>query len=142
MSPDIHARLRDRRMKLATTLELFAYWNRARAGKLAPDRADIDPGAIRRALGDTFILAFERPNGHRFRLAGTRVCALFGQELKGQSFLTLWGQRPSSSACSIRTLWKKASPAGKRRNAPDPTNRHQLRQISAATHACCERKRG
>jgi hypothetical protein len=79
-------------MKLATTLELFAYWNRARDGKLAPDRADIDPGAIRRALGDTFILAYERVNGHRFRLAGTRVCALFGHELKGEAFLTLWGQ--------------------------------------------------
>lgn len=79
-------------MKLATTRELFAYWDRCRGERLAPERADIDPAAIRRVLGDTFILAFERAAGHRFRLAGTRVCALFARELKGQPFLTLWGQ--------------------------------------------------
>jgi hypothetical protein len=28
----------------------------------------------------------------RFRLAGTRVCALFGHELKGESFIGLWDE--------------------------------------------------
>ena len=28
--------------------------------------------------------------GHPFRIAGTRVCALFGRELKNERFLNLW----------------------------------------------------
>lgn len=84
-------------MKLQTTRELFVYWESCRGKRPAPDRADIDPGAIRRALGDTFILAFERSAGHPFRLAGTKICALFGRELKGHAFLTLWGQASGQS---------------------------------------------
>jgi hypothetical protein len=29
-------------------------------------------------------------SNHLFRLAGTRLCALFGRELKGESFVGLW----------------------------------------------------
>jgi hypothetical protein len=36
------------------------------------------------------MLEFDRLHGHPFRLAGTRVCALFGHELKNQRFLDLW----------------------------------------------------
>jgi hypothetical protein len=77
-------------MKHASSRELFAYWTARRGARPAPDRSEIEPAAIRRALGDVFILAFDRPGGHPFRLAGTRVCALFGRELRGQSFLDLW----------------------------------------------------
>ena len=38
---------------------------------------------------------------HLFRLAGTRLCALFGRELKGESFVKLW-QRSGQTA--IREL--------------------------------------
>ena len=36
------------------------------------------------------------PN-HPFRIAGTRLCALFGRELKGESFIKLW-QRSGQTA--------------------------------------------
>jgi hypothetical protein len=77
-------------MKHASSRELFAYWTARRGTRPAPERSEIEPAAIRRALGDVFILAFDRDAGHPFRLAGTRVCALFGRELRGQSFLELW----------------------------------------------------
>ena len=77
-------------MKHASSRELFAYWTARRGSRPAPERSEIEPAAIRRALGDVFILAFDRAAGHPFRLAGTRVCALFGRELRGQSFLGLW----------------------------------------------------
>lgn len=69
---------------------LFDYWNKQRGRRAAPDRADIEPGAIRRALADTFILSFDERAGHPFRIAGTRVCAAFGRELKNEAFLDLW----------------------------------------------------
>jgi hypothetical protein len=77
-------------MKHASSRELFGYWTARRGTRPAPERSEIEPAAIRRALGDVFILAVDRCAGHPFRLAGTRVCALFGRELRGQSFLELW----------------------------------------------------
>ncbi len=77
-------------MKHAASRELYAYWQERRGKRAAPERAEIEPGAIRHVLSDAFILALDSGAGHPFRLAGTRVCALFGRELKGASFIGLW----------------------------------------------------
>ncbi len=77
-------------MKHAASQELYAYWEERRGKRSAPERADIEPGANRQVLSDAFILALDSGAGHPFRLAGTRVCALFGRELKGESFIGLW----------------------------------------------------
>jgi hypothetical protein len=77
-------------MKHSSTRELFGYWNARRGSRVAPDRADIEPSAIRRSLADTFVLARHRPAEYRFRIAGTRVCAALGRELKGDDFVPLW----------------------------------------------------
>ncbi len=79
-------------MKHASTRALFDYWNERRGTRLAPDRADIHPAAIRHALGDTFMLAADFVDHLRFRLAGTRVCALFCREIKGEEFHSLWSE--------------------------------------------------
>lgn len=77
-------------MKHAASRELYAYWDERRGTRAAPERSDIEPGAIRQALSDAFFLALDSGAGYPFRLAGTRVCALFGRELKDQSFIGLW----------------------------------------------------
>jgi hypothetical protein len=79
-------------MKHASTRALFDYWNEKRGNRPAPERGDIDPAAIRHALGDTFMLATDFVDQLRFRLAGTRVCALFCREIKGEFFDTLWSE--------------------------------------------------
>ncbi len=79
-------------MKHASTREVFDYWNERRGKRIAPQRGDIEPGAIRHVLADTFILAHDPPGGHRFRLAGTRLCALCCRELKGEAFIDLWAE--------------------------------------------------
>ena len=79
-------------MKHPSTRAVFAYWQERRGTRAAPERADIDPGAIRGALGDTFMLAADFADELRLRLAGTRVCALFTRELKGEVFVTLWSE--------------------------------------------------
>jgi hypothetical protein len=45
---------------------------------------------LRELLGDIFVLAYE-DGGFPFRVAGTRVCALFGRDMKNQSFSALFG---------------------------------------------------
>ena len=71
-------------MKHAASRELYAYWQEKRGARPAPERTDIEPGAIRAVLADAFILALDRGAGHPIRLAGTRMCALFGREIKGE----------------------------------------------------------
>ena len=77
-------------MKLAVTMELHAYWNRLRGARSAPERNDVDPGAIRGVLADTFVLDFDEKRGFPFRIAGSRANALFLKEQRGLSFLELW----------------------------------------------------
>jgi hypothetical protein len=77
-------------MKHSSTRQLFTYWEKQRGKRSAPERNDIDPAEIRHALGDIFILAADFVDDQRFRLAGTRICALFGRELKGESFHAIW----------------------------------------------------
>lgn len=77
-------------MKHAASRELYAYWEERRGTRPAPERSEIEPGAIRGVLSDAFILALDRNAGNPVRLAGTRVCALFDREIKGESFADLW----------------------------------------------------
>jgi hypothetical protein len=79
-------------MKHPTSRLLHAYWDRLRGERAAPERAEIEPGAIRNLLADSLILELDMPGrAAHLRLAGTRVCALFGRELKGESMAGLWG---------------------------------------------------
>lgn len=76
-------------MKTTSTTLIFQYWDQLRGSRAAPERGEIEPGAVRQALLDTFILE-NSASGLTFRLAGTRLCALFGGELKERPFSSLW----------------------------------------------------
>lgn len=80
-------------MKLDETVTLFQYWNRLRGKRPAPRRTEIEPSDIKALLADTFILERDARGEAVYRLAGTRLCATFGKELKGFSFASLWSGR-------------------------------------------------
>jgi hypothetical protein len=77
-------------MKQKSPNTLYTYWNELRAGRIAPRRLEIEPSRIAGVLCETFML--ERVNAleYAYRLAGTRLCELFGSELRGSNFLTGW----------------------------------------------------
>ncbi|TAK49378.1 MAG: PAS domain-containing protein [Xanthobacteraceae bacterium] len=77
-------------MKHPASQAFFRYWDAARGLADAPSRRDFDPGPVRGLLGDSFVLACDGRRGHPIRMAGTRVCALFGRDLKGEGFASLW----------------------------------------------------
>jgi hypothetical protein len=77
-------------MKHPSNREFFAYWDDKRGGARAPDRSDIEPGAVRELLSDIFVLSYDGDAGYPFRVAGTRVCALLGRDLKDRSFSALF----------------------------------------------------
>jgi hypothetical protein len=77
-------------MKHPSSREFFAYWDAKRGDARAPDRSEIQPGAVRELLGDIFVLSYEHDAGYPFRVAGTRVSALLGRDLKDTSFSALF----------------------------------------------------
>lgn len=80
-------------MKQDASIALFRYWNRLRNGRPAPQRTDVEPADIKGLLADTFILERDSRGEAVFRLAGTRLCAIYGRELKGFSFASLWREK-------------------------------------------------
>ena len=96
-------------MKHRVTRAIFGYWDALRGTRPAPERTDIDPGAIRSCLAKTFILTFDPDRGHQFRIAGTSLCETFGSELTGTPFSELWGQSEQQAVCElIRTVTQDA----------------------------------
>jgi hypothetical protein len=81
---------------------LFAYWNGLRAGRPAPDRAEIEPREIAPVLGDTFILEGDATGQLVYRLAGSRICQIFARDMKGADFLSGFG--PDDQRRVMRTL--------------------------------------
>lgn len=77
-------------MKHPSSREFFAYWDAKRGDARAPDRSEIEPGAVRELLGDIFVLSYDNDAGYPFRVAGTRVCALLGRDLKHTSISALF----------------------------------------------------
>lgn len=73
-------------MKHPSARALHAYWDRLRNGRAAPERAEIDPADIGRLLGDIFLLENSENPRYAVRLAGTRLCALIGHEMRGRGF--------------------------------------------------------
>lgn len=80
-------------MKHKGTTALFRYWDELRGDRPAPQRTEIEPAEIKALLADTFILEKDARGEAIFRLAGTRLCATYGRELKGYAFPLLWSQR-------------------------------------------------
>src|ERR1700723_3344269 len=79
-----------RGMKHPSNREFYAYWDEKRGGARAPERSEIEPAAVRELLGDIFVLSYDAAAGYPFRVAGTRVCALLGCDLKDRSFSALF----------------------------------------------------
>ncbi|HMN73382.1 MAG TPA: PAS domain-containing protein [Rhodoblastus sp.] len=97
-------------MRQQATRELYAYWNALRRQRAAPDRADIDPAAIRSVLSDTFMIETDADSLFPLRLSGARVNALWARDLKGRSFLDLWGEDSANVAAVLLTVMDGACP--------------------------------
>ena len=77
-------------MQQRTLQILYAYWNGLRAGRVAPLRLEIDPSRIGAILPEIFLLERVDAATYAYRLAGTRLCEMFGSELRGTNLLDGW----------------------------------------------------
>lgn len=88
-------------MKHATSRMLFAYWDKIRGERAAPERGELRPGDMRHVLADAFVLTREPAGDVSVRLAGTRITALFARELAGSEFTRLWSPDERGDAARI-----------------------------------------
>lgn len=77
-------------MRLNTTIQVFEYWNKLRGSEIAPLRSQVEPGDLRQVLSSLFMLEATDAGRVTFRLAGTRICDLFGHDLGGSCLSELW----------------------------------------------------
>jgi hypothetical protein len=99
-------------VRLQNTKQLFAYWNRLRGSRSAPERGEVEPSDIREVLGDTFILEIApQLRTISFRLAGTRLCAAYGKELKGFGYLGIWAEENNFDiAKAVASVYRDMQP--------------------------------
>src|ERR1700688_3116452 len=127
-------------MKHPSNREFFAYWDDKRGGTRAPDRSEIEPAAVRELLGDIFVLSYDAAAGYPFRVAGTRVCALLGCDLKDRSFSALFapgGLREIEQIIAVVAEEMQAAVAGITATAEDGSPAHLellLLPFSARAH--------
>lgn len=88
-------------MKSMSGLDIYNYWDELRGRKPAPRREDIDPAKLKHHLGDLFILTDKGEQSPFFRLAGTRLCDLFGRELRDRPFAELWSADKAVFPCRV-----------------------------------------
>src|ERR1700716_1747764 len=128
-------------MKHPSSREFFAYWDEKRGEARAPERSEIEPGAVRELLGDIFVLSYDATSGYPFRVAGTRVCALLGRDLKDKSFSALFdapARRQIEEIVAVVAEEMLAAVAGITATTPDGSLAHLellLLPFNARAHA-------
>lgn len=128
-------------MKHPANRDFYAYWDEKRAGASAPERSDLEPEQVRHLLGDIFVLSYDAAAGFPFRVAGTRLCALLGVDLKGRSFLSLFRDHDRSEMQDIVGIVAEETlptVVGMTAQAPDGARIHHellLLPFSARSHS-------
>lgn len=70
--------------------QIEAYWEGLRMGRMVPQRSEVDPRGIERALEYTFVLERIAPGLARFRLSGLHLNDLLGMEVRGMPFTSFF----------------------------------------------------
>lgn len=77
-------------MRNQASRAIFDYWINLKHDGAVPLKTEIDPTALRHLLPHLFMAGFDPAGTLSFRLAGTRICDLFGREFRGEPFAALW----------------------------------------------------
>ena len=77
-------------MNFPAVAQVDAYWEGLRNGRLMPDRAEVDPRGLNRALEFAFMLESVEPGAARIRIAGMHLNDLLGMEVRGMPISALF----------------------------------------------------
>lgn len=87
------------------TRSLYQVWDAIRRGKTAPKRDELDLRSIRDLLANVAVIE-QNPvsSAYPFRLAGTALRKIFGKELTGTDFLSLWSPMEQNTISDLAGL--------------------------------------
>ncbi len=87
------------------TRSLFQVWDAIRRGRSAPYRSELDLRSIKDLLSNVAVIE-RRPlqADFLFRLAGTDLRKIFGKELTGTDFLSLWSPVEQGTIAELAAL--------------------------------------
>jgi hypothetical protein len=88
-------------MRHVATKALYQHWHDICRGSIIPDRNDLEPSLIGHLLRDVFILGVDHHGNWRYRVAGTRLTAFAGRELRDENFETWWNKDDRTDAHRI-----------------------------------------
>ncbi len=98
-------------MREAAVKAIYSYWRSIAADDAVPARAAVDPRALKAHLADLFILERLDRAVFGFRLAGTRICARYGRELRDHDFVRLWpSEQQGEILASLNRCLQKPEP--------------------------------
>lgn len=83
-------------MRHSSSSALFGHWQSRKGSQAAPSRAGFDLETCGHVLGDAFVLTGRTPSDAAFSFAGSRLCALFGQDLKHRGWPGEWTEEAQS----------------------------------------------
>jgi hypothetical protein len=99
---------------------LYNYWERLRAGRPCPYRAEVDPRDMTGDARHLFVLEDVGKGNLRFRLAGTSLIDAFGYELRGMSVRSIMeGKSRESFVALVEETLAEPGVGYARLHAPD-----------------------
>lgn len=69
---------------------VMAYWNSLRQGRVVPDRADLNPEALRPYLAQSGIVERTQAGGAKIRIAGRHLEQVMGMNMRGMPLRSLF----------------------------------------------------
>lgn len=91
---------------------LIGHWQSRRDGEGRVAREDIDPGALRSALACVSIVEIDAAGESRFRIAGSRLREIFGQEVRGMRLAEIAGAYGDCYTLGISAALERGEPVG------------------------------
>jgi hypothetical protein len=104
---------------------LYAYWDRKRAGRSMPARADIQPVEIAPLMPQAYIVDASDDGKLSYRLFGTSLVALFGREMTGRPMAEgLPAQAAEEARARYRTVIRDRQPLYHQAQLHEPRNNY------------------
>lgn len=91
---------------------IIAHWQAARAGRDLPRRSDINPGKLRAHLSSISMIELGEDGAARFRLIGSRILSLLGEDARGRELSALTQDKQAMWSLGLMAAAERARPVG------------------------------
>lgn len=92
--------------------EIISHWYNVKGNRTVPDKADIDPGALKAHLASISIVEVDYRGEARFRIAGSGLRRILGGEMRGSLLCELEREKAEMWSLGLMAAIDRAEPVG------------------------------